>query len=269
MMNAEALIILSNIDGIYDGSPADPASQVIRRVKPSEDLSQYIDPVRSSRGRGGMATKSRVSSRAAAEGIEVIIANGRRDGILTDLVLTGEEVPCTRFEPAPRAASGVKKWIASSEGFAKGILRIDQGAAAAVRASKAASILAVGVTAVEGDFERDDLVRILSPDGAQLAVDASRATAPPPAAISDAKGSSPSSTAITSTWNNRLWNTNPCSRPPGRPGRRWPTSNPNASAASCNTPQGSCAGIRPHCSKPTPATLRPCPPRHPCSTACG
>ena len=170
MMNAEALIILSNIDGIYDGSPADPASQVIRRVKPSEDLSQYIDPVRSSRGRGGMATKSRVSSRAAAEGIEVIIANGRRDGILTDLVLTGEEVPCTRFEPAPRAASGVKKWIASSEGFAKGVLRIDQGAAAAVRASKAASILAVGVTAVEGDFERDDLVRILSPDGAQLAV---------------------------------------------------------------------------------------------------
>jgi len=53
MMDAEALIILSNIDGIYDGSPADPASQVIRRVKPSEDLSQYIDPVRSSRGRGG------------------------------------------------------------------------------------------------------------------------------------------------------------------------------------------------------------------------
>ena len=170
MMNAEALIILSNIDGIYDGSPADPASQVIRRVKPSEDLSQYIDPVRSSRGRGGMATKSRVSSRAAAEGIEVIIANGRRDGILTDLVLAAKDVPCTRFEPAPRAASGVKKWIASSEGFAKGILHIDQGAAAAVRASKAASILAVGVTAVEGDFERDDLVRILSPDGAQLAV---------------------------------------------------------------------------------------------------
>lgn len=170
MLNAHCLIILSNIDGIYDGSPADPASQVIRRVKPSEDLSQYIDPIRSSRGRGGMATKSRVSSRAAAEGIEVIIANGRRDGILTDLVLAAKDVPCTRFEPAPRAASGVKKWIASSEGFAKGILRIDQGAAEAVRASKAASILAVGVTAVEGDFERDDLVRILAPDGAQLAV---------------------------------------------------------------------------------------------------
>ena len=133
-------------------------------------VAAMMNAERSSRGRGGMATKSRVSSRAAAEGIEVIIANGRRDGILTDLVLTGEEVPCTRFEPAPRAASGVKKWIASSEGFAKGALHLDAGAAAAVSQSKAASILAVGVTAVEGDFERDDLVRILSPDGAQLAV---------------------------------------------------------------------------------------------------
>ena len=263
MIGAEALVLLTNVDGICNGMPGAPGVEVIREIAPGQrDLPDCIRDAKSSFGRGGMLTKSRIARKVAAEGIETIIADGRRDGILTDLVLTGEEVPCTRFEPAPRAASGVKKWIASSEGFAKGILRIDQGAAAAVRASKAASILAVGVTAVEGDFERDDLVRILSPDGAQLAVG-------PPAAISDAKGSSPSSTAITSTWNNRLWNTNPCSRPPGRPGRRWPTSNPNASAASCNTPQGSCAGIRPHCSKPTPATLRPCPPRHPCSTACG
>ena len=148
MMGAEALVILSNIDGIYDGSPSDPAS----------------------RGRGGMTTKSRISSRAAGEGIEVVIANGRRDNILTDLILTDRDVVCTRFEAAPRPASGVKKWIASSEGFAKGALHLDAGAAAAVSQSKAASILAVGVTAVEGDFERDDIVRILSPEGAPLGV---------------------------------------------------------------------------------------------------
>ena len=170
MMGAEALVILSNIDGIYDGSPSDPASQVIRRVAPGRDLSQYIDTARSSRGRGGMTTKSRISSRVAGEGIEVVIANGRRDGILPDLLAEGSRTLCTRFLPSPHPISGVKKWIASSEGFAKGVLRIDQGAAEAVRASKAASILAVGVTAVEGDFERDDLVRILAPDGAQLAV---------------------------------------------------------------------------------------------------
>ena len=170
MMDAQVLIILSNIDGIYDGSPSDPASQVIRRVAPGRDLSQYIDTARSSRGRGGMTTKSRISSRAAGEGIEVVIANGRRDNILTDLILTDRDVVCTRFEAAPRPASGVKKWIASSEGFAKGALHLDAGAAAAVSQSKAASILAVGVTAVEGDFERDDIVRILSPEGAPLGV---------------------------------------------------------------------------------------------------
>ncbi len=170
MMDAEALIILSNIDGIYDGSPADPASQVIRRVEPGRDLSQYIDPVRSSRGRGGMVSKNRIASRVAGEGIEVIIANGRRDGILTDLLLEGRDIVCTRFEAAPHGASGVKRWIASSEGFAKGALQLDAGAAEAVTRSKAASILPVGVTRIEGDFERDDIVRILAPDGRQLGI---------------------------------------------------------------------------------------------------
>ena len=170
MMGVDALLILSNIDGIYDGSPANPASQVIRRVGPGRDLSQYIDTTRSSRGRGGMTSKSRISSRVAGEGIEVVIANGRRDEILTDLVLTDRDVVCTRFEAAPKAASGVKKWIASSEGFAKGALRLDPGAAEAVSRSKAASVLAVGVTAVEGEFERDDIVRILSPEGSLLGV---------------------------------------------------------------------------------------------------
>lgn len=91
------------------------------------------------------------------------------------------------FEAAPRPASGVKKWIASSEGFAKGALHLDAGAAAAVSQSKAASILAVGVTAVEGDFERDDIVRILSPKAPHWAWAASRATARRPAATSAAK----------------------------------------------------------------------------------
>ena len=170
MMQAEALIILSNIDGIYDGSPSDPSSQVIRRVKPSEDLSRYIDPARSSRGRGGMATKSRISSRVAGEGHR---SHHRQRPPRQHPDRSGADRRRGALHPfrtRPHTASGVKMWIASSEGFAKGILRIDEGAAAAVRASKAASILAVGVTAVEGDFERDDLVRILSPDGTQLAV---------------------------------------------------------------------------------------------------
>ena len=170
MMNADSLLILSNIDGIFDGDPKDPSSKVIRRVETGADLTRYIDTSRSTMGRGGMVTKQRISSRIAGEGIEVIIANGRRPDIITDLLLDGKDTVCTRFVPAERPASGLKKWIANSEGFAKGEIRINEGAAEAVRRSKAASILAVGVTAVEGDFERDDIVRIVSADGGQIGI---------------------------------------------------------------------------------------------------
>ena len=171
MMDAEALVLLTNVDGICNGRPDDPGVEVIREIAPGRtDFGDCIRDAKSSFGRGGMLTKSRIARKVAAEGIEVIIANGRRDNILTDLILTDRDVVCTRFEAAPRPASGVKKWIASSEGFAKGALHLDAGAAAAVSQSKAASILAVGVTAVEGDFERDDIVRILSPEGAPLGV---------------------------------------------------------------------------------------------------
>lgn len=57
MMDAQALIILSNIDGIYNGSPADPESQVIREIEQGKDLSSYIQTSKSSFGRGGMLTK--------------------------------------------------------------------------------------------------------------------------------------------------------------------------------------------------------------------
>ncbi len=170
MMDAEALVILSNIDGIYDGSPSDPASQVIRRVAPGRDLSQYIDTARSSRGRGGMTTKSRISSRVAGEGIEVVIANGRRDNILTDLILTDRDVVCTRFEAAPPTGFGVKKWIASSEGLRQGRPAPRRRGRRGRLAEQGREHPRRGVTAVEGEFERDDIVRILSPEGAPLGV---------------------------------------------------------------------------------------------------
>ena len=162
MMGAEALVILSNIDGIYDGSPSDPASQVIRRVAPGRDLSQYIDTARSSRGRGGMTTKSRISSRAAGEGIEVVIANGRRDNIPTDLILTDRDVMCTRFEAAPRPASGSRSGSPAARASPKGALHLDAGAAAAVSQSKGRTSRRGRHGRRRGDFERDDIVRILA-----------------------------------------------------------------------------------------------------------
>ena len=123
MMDAQALIILSNIDGIYNGSPADPNSQVIREIEQSKDLSSYIQTSKSSFGRGGMLTKTNIARKVADEGITVIIANGKRDNILVK-IMNNEELNYTRFIPSPEPVSSIKKWIAHSEGFAKGELHL-------------------------------------------------------------------------------------------------------------------------------------------------
>lgn len=171
MMDAEALLILSNVDGIYDGHPGEPGTKVIREIsKGTEDISGYVTTGSSKFGRGGMLTKSRIARKVADEGIEVVIANGKRDGIITALVLGSEDVLCTRFMPSEKPVSGVKKWIAHSEGFAKGEIHINQGAYEALCQPRAASLLPVGVSAITGDFEKDDIVHIVAPSGKYIGV---------------------------------------------------------------------------------------------------
>jgi glutamate 5-kinase len=170
MMDAQALIILSNIDGIYDDSPDNPQSQVIREIEPGKDLSSYIQVGKSSFGRGGMLTKTTIARKVADEGISVIIANGKRDNILVDLVQHPAETLCTRFIPSSQTVSSVKKWIAHSEGFAKGELHLNEQAVSVLCGEKATSLLPVGIVAVEGEFEKDDIVRIIAPDGTQIGV---------------------------------------------------------------------------------------------------
>ena len=184
MMDAQVLIILSNIDGIYNGSPADPASEVIREIEHGKDLSSYIQTSKSSFGRGGMLTKTNIARKVADEGITVIIANGKRDNILVDLL--HQELPAlfpdvqssaldsqltyTRFIPAPQPVSSLKKWIAHSEGFAKGELHIDDCATKVLASDKAVSILPIGITDVRGEFEKDDIVRIIDFEGNPIGV---------------------------------------------------------------------------------------------------
>lgn len=184
MMDTQVLIILSNIDGIYNGSPADPASEVIRKIEHGKDLSSYIQTSKSSFGRGGMLTKTNIARKVADEGITVIIANGKRDNILVDLL--HQELPSlfpdvqssaldsqltyTRFIPAPQPVSSVKKWIAHSEGFAKGELHIDDYATKVLASDKAVSILPIGITDVRGEFEKDDIVRIIDFEGNPIGV---------------------------------------------------------------------------------------------------
>ncbi len=99
MMNAEALILLSNIDGIYTGNPEDPASKVIREVKPEDSLDQYIQSSKSSAGRGGMESKYHTARTVANAGITVTIANGKKTDILPQLMTAPANTIHTEFLP--------------------------------------------------------------------------------------------------------------------------------------------------------------------------
>ena len=168
MMEASSLVILSNVDGIYDGDPSCSGSKVIREVNPaSDDLSGVVVAGKSSFGRGGMLTKCRIALRVASEGVAVIIANGKRENILIDLFSRPATV-CTRIIAAERV-NGVKKWIAHSHDFVKGSLIVNSGAARSLLdPSSATSLLPVGITEVTGAFEKGDLVRIADEQGADI-----------------------------------------------------------------------------------------------------
>jgi len=97
MMKAELLIILSNVDGVFTASPDDPSSELIHDVYPDDDYSGCVGSSKSQYGRGGMMTKMKTALGVAHDGIEVRIANGRRQDVLLDVIDNPEDARCTRF----------------------------------------------------------------------------------------------------------------------------------------------------------------------------
>ena len=163
------------LSGLIAAMMGAPSSSIIREIthdeKAQADPTTFISKSKSSLGRGGMGSKFRTANKVASEGIAVYIANGRRDGILQAIVAGGDNVPCTLFTPAMRPVSGMKKWIAHSDSFAKGAIHVNRGAYEALTSSgRATSLLPVGVTQVEGEFEKDDIVKIISPAGEPFAM---------------------------------------------------------------------------------------------------
>jgi len=96
MMGSHKLIILSNVDGLYDGDPKAGESSLIRKVVEGDEIDRFVCATKSSSGRGGMASKIRMARLVAGAGVDVHIANGKKDNIITDIV-SGVDVPCTHF----------------------------------------------------------------------------------------------------------------------------------------------------------------------------
>ena len=124
--------------------------------------------VGSSLGRGGIHTKLKVARRLANLGIETWIANARRPNVVADLLQGAAQG--THFA-ARRRTNPVKRWVAASQGHEKGRVLINQGAVEALRDySRLTSLLPVGVTAIKGEFEKGDILRIEAENGELVAL---------------------------------------------------------------------------------------------------
>jgi len=162
---ADTLLILSDVAGLYTANPhKDPQARLIPRVAALTPALEACADGAGSRGRGGMASKLGAVRVAVRAGTRVLIADGAEPGIL-DRVLSGQEVG-TLFEPG-RRLRGRKRWIAHA-GQLSGRIRVNPGAREALRAGRV-SLLCAGVVALEGAFERDDVVAIADLDGHDFA----------------------------------------------------------------------------------------------------
>lgn len=166
-LDADALIILSNVDGIFTGDPRLPGSELIREIAPADTgFEQFITAQRSQFGRGGMLTKCHMAHKVAKLGISVHIANGTTADILPG-VLAGT-ARSTWFRPS-KTASGKKKWLAHAQSAVKATVRVNAGARAALSTpGKAVSLLPVGIMAIEGEFRKGDIVQIADESGLPL-----------------------------------------------------------------------------------------------------
>jgi len=159
------LIVLTSVDGLFDGDPANGNSKVIPLIEAWDDSLESLSvATRTSRGTGGMPSKLQAIKMAMKVGESVILANGNRHGILADL-MNAEEIG-TLFLADGRALPAWKRWI----GFTippKGALIVDEGAVSALR-ERGKSLLAIGIQSTQGTFSAGELVAIKTPDGREI-----------------------------------------------------------------------------------------------------
>lgn len=160
MMNADALLILSTVDGILDGPPDLPKSKTIAEINAADrKIEQFILPSKSSFGRGGMHTKFKISQKVSKLGITTFIANGKRQYIIRDII-KGDFIGTKIL--AQKGASNIKRWMAFNESTNKGTVHVNEGAVAALCSKdKVSSLLPVGITKIEGTFKKGDIIKIV------------------------------------------------------------------------------------------------------------
>lgn len=155
---ADACVLLSDVDGLYDRNPAEPGAQFIAEVKTSKDLKGVAAGDGGRLGTGGMAAKVSAARLASRAGVPVLLTSTENIGAALDTAEVG-----TCFWPDQDRLSAWKFWVLyAADSY--GQLHLDAGAVRAVTEGHK-SLLSVGITKVEGDFSQRDVVDLVGPDG--------------------------------------------------------------------------------------------------------
>lgn len=163
LVHADLLVLLSDVDGLYDGPPSHPGSRMLTEVRGDEDLARVsVRGTGSAVGLGGMVTKVEAARIATAAGIPVVLTSAQHAAA----ALAGDVVG-TEFHPTGRRTTTRLLWLAHATA-GRGGLRLDPGAVDAV-VRRRLSLLPAGVTSVEGTFSAGDPVDLLDENGHAVA----------------------------------------------------------------------------------------------------
>lgn len=167
LVDADVLIILSDVDGLYTANPAtDKKARLISEVREiTPDIEKLAGGAGSAAGTGGMRTKIEAAKIATRSGVTMVVASGEEDGVIRT-VLDGEAVG-TLFPAREEHLKARKSWLAFGRNIA-GDLVVDDGCAEAMLTG-GKSLLAAGLVSVEGEFAAKSTVRVLTQEGREIA----------------------------------------------------------------------------------------------------
>ena len=163
LVDADLLMILSDIAGLYTADPhRDSSAMLIQQVdKIDAGITKIVKGTAGTLGTGGMLTKIEAAKLATSSGVTVVIADGREPDVISRIV-AGDKIG-TLFTPVAGSLESRKRWMMSGLST-RGKLIVDAGAAVALKKQNR-SLLAAGITQIEGKFQRGDIVNIFDPEG--------------------------------------------------------------------------------------------------------
>ncbi len=161
LVHADVLVLLTNVDGVYDGDPEAGSTGLVKEISDPDAWRDRVGAGVSRLGSGGMRSKLEAAARAASFGIRTIVASGLKDDVIPEIASGGN--PGTAISAGGRSINARKFWIRFVSD-PKGIVVIDEGAVKALQ-DKQGSLLPIGVRSVQGEFNVGDTVRIVNASG--------------------------------------------------------------------------------------------------------